>query len=226
MIGLKEFMVNEVSSDLLMKAAKKAKEVGDPRAQKFFNAAMDRAKKEFDDMSVDAQKQAQSQSKKVFNTVKKLGTPMFGFGSGGSDTLTFEKDERDGYLIIQSDGHGIFPTKATVGDIKELASKYALEHVSDKLESKLSEMEDGDPVIFAQIMIAADDKTKKMEVFRNCNYLACILLPSINYVIAGMYVEYRPDGKDHPAETDVDVYKLKDKRITSFIGDFMKVFGK
>lgn len=226
MIGLKEFIVNEVSSDLLMKAAKKAKEIGDPRAQKFFNAALDKMKTEFDDLSIDAKKAAESMTKKTFKKLEKLGKPAFGFGSQGINQLFIEKDGKQGMIMIYTGHDGIIPTRGVYGNGDELsdyASSQGLGHVGDKLKDMVDDMDDNNPIIFAKILLAPDETVKGPEVYRNCNLLDCILLPSINKGIAGAWIEYRPDGKNHPADLDVDIDKLKDKSIASLVQDILKV---
>lgn len=228
MIGLKEFMVNEVSSELLMKAAKKAKEVGDPRVEKFFNAAVEKAKKELDNIEVDMKKVAENKTKKTFDKLKKLGKPAFGFGSNGMNQLFLTKNERDGMLLIYTGGKGIIPVKGMMGadELADFASSQGLGNIADKLKDKADELNDEDQIIFVKFILANDKSIKGPEIYRNCHCLDAILLPSKNTAIGGAYVEYIPDGKNHPCDLDFDIYKLKDKDLLSLVGDTINAINK
>lgn len=222
MIGLKEFMVNEVSSELLMKAAKKAKEIGDPRVEKFFNAAVEKAKKELDVMEDDAKKAAESVTKKVFNSLKKLGKANFGFGTQLENTLTFEENGRQGVLFVYAGGKGIIPTKGMYKkseDLADLAESRGLDHISDKLEKVVENMDDNDPIIFVKILLAADKSVKGIDIYRNCNVADAIILPGSHVFIAdrvlwGMYTEYRPDGDIYPPK--LNIKDIEDDDIDRF----------
>lgn len=50
MINLTEYLIQEMKSDTYLAAAKKAKEIGDPRAQKFLDAYKDALDKEFSEI--------------------------------------------------------------------------------------------------------------------------------------------------------------------------------
>lgn len=206
MIGLKEYIVNEVSSDLLMKAAKKAKEIGDKRANKFFNAALKKAQQEFTSIPVDAQKEAKSKSKKVFNKLKSFGTPMFGFGSGSQNMMKIEVKDREGFFIVYTDKDGLIPTKKVIGDkIEEIANSNGLDHISEKIKKGIGMIEDDEQLMFFSIGLAPDKETKGAEVYRNCNFAQGVIFISpkgirFNYdrFLFGVYTEYRPGEINTP----------------------------
>lgn len=233
MIGLREYVLNEVSSDLLMKAAKKAKEIGDPRAKKFFDAAMKRMEEEFNKMEINKRKQAVEKSKKIFSKLAKLGDPLFGWGSGGTDTMKFERDGHQGFLMIRSNYKGTIPTKALVGGngdlLADIAASEGMDHISDQLKEKVAKMKDEDQIMFFTLLISPDKETKDMEVYRNCNYTQGIMLITKegkpeDRILYSLYTEYRPDGKIYRPK--LDITKPEDKMLSDMLLEIVNMLCK
>lgn len=220
-IGLREFMVNEVSSELLMKAAKKAKTIGDKRANKFFDAALKKAKEEFDGMSTDAKEEAKANSKKVFDKIKKLGKPNFGFGTQLENTLAFEVNGKQGFLIIDADQNGIIASKKMIGDYLDKETEGLSDSAFKSLAEKFKKMKDEEQLMFFKIGLSPDKEIKGPEIYRNCNFAMGIILVTdklgSDNVMYTYYTQYRKDenydGKQDPEEipdSDLDdmVYKI------------------
>lgn len=97
MINLTEYLIQEMKAETYLNAAKKAKELGDPRAQKFMQAYRDAINKEIDkieaeEAGTDEQKKLYKfyqEDRKIMRRLKSLGTKVKGEVQGNKSDGQF-----------------------------------------------------------------------------------------------------------------------------------------
>lgn len=199
MISLTQYIVNEVSKETLLGAAKKAKEIGDPRADKFYKAFLDAAQKEFDSIDVDKQKAIKSKSKKIMSKLSKISgyTLYNGFGDTSHNRL-INKD--GGVVTIFTEAGGVLPTKSCV----------KIDHKN--MKKSLDKIDDDDLVIMMMFNYLESDKT---------GYSMYVMyLPSINETVIFDYIEVNAGEKSSKKYNKVS--DIENDKMKSLVEDFTK----